>query len=94
MCKKYHGTVYVRGRGKVYEDWYQTRGKGVRDLKRKARETVLNSFEEGSGADFTLSLGGQVIASGQIPKPGLYGHYAGSASAGYGLMPVGGIRIC
>jgi hypothetical protein len=93
MYKKYHGTVYVRGRGTVYEGWYHSRRNAVFDLKREARETVLYSFGEDAGADFTLFLGSLIIAGGRIPAGRrLRGHYAGSACSG--LVSLSGTRIC
>jgi hypothetical protein len=78
----------------VYEDRYETRRKAVADLKRQARETVLNSFEEDIQAGFTLSRGDMVIADGEIPKRRFPRRYAGPVFPIYNLMPVGGTRIC
>jgi hypothetical protein len=94
MRKKYHGTVRTGGRA-VYEGWYQTRGKAVIDLKRKARETVLNSFEENTHVDYTLSLGSLVVTSGRIPTRKMH-HRRPPAfpCSGYGVLPLCGTRIC
>jgi hypothetical protein len=94
MRKKYHGTVSVKGTGVVYEDWYETRGKAVADLKREAGETVLNGFDGDMNAEFTLSLGGRIIRTGQIPGRRFLRQYAGPACSVYGFLPVSGTRIC
>jgi hypothetical protein len=91
--KKYHGTVYANGTA-VYEGWYETRRKAVTDLKREARETVLNSFDEDADVDFTLSRGGMVVENREMPKQRFRGRYPGPFSPPYGLMPVSGTRIC
>jgi hypothetical protein len=94
MCRKYHGTIRT-GSGVVYEGWYRTRGNALRDLKRNARETVLNSFDDGAEADFTLFLGGVVVAGGRIPAGrSLRGRYADPACTVYGMTPICGTKIC
>jgi hypothetical protein len=94
MRKKYHGTVSASGTGIVYEDWYETRHTALRDLKREARETVLNSFDGDTNAEFTLSLGGRIIAAGQIPGQRFHRHYASPACFVHGIAPITGTRIC
>jgi hypothetical protein len=94
MRKKYHGTVSASGTGIVYEDWYGTRHTALRDLKREARETVLNSFDGDMNAGFTLSFGGRIIAAGHIPGRRFHRHDIRLACSVYGLVPVKGTRIC
>jgi hypothetical protein len=94
MQKRYHGTVSTKGRGVVYEDWYETRHKAIVDLKREARETVLNGFDGSMNAEFTLSLGDQIIRTGHIPGRRFHRPYAGPVCSVYGFMPIGGTRIC
>jgi hypothetical protein len=93
MRKKYHGTVHANGKA-VYEKWYETRRQAVTDLQQEARETVLNSFGEDTNAGFILSCDHTVIENRDIPKRRLPGRYAGPASSVYGLLPLGGTRIC
>jgi hypothetical protein len=94
MRKKYYGSVRAQGAGTVYENWYETRGKAVGDLKEKARETILNSFDEDINVGFMVSLGNNVVAEGRIPKQRLPRRYAGPVCSVYGLLPVSGTRIC
>jgi hypothetical protein len=94
MRKKYYGTVRAQGAGTVYENWYETRGKAVGDLKEKARETVLNSFDDDINVNFTVSIGKSVVTEGHIPKQRLPRCYVEPVCSVYGLLPVSGTRIC
>jgi hypothetical protein len=94
MRKKYYGTVRAQGAGTVYENWYETRGKAVGDLKEKARETVLNSFDDDINVAFTVILGRSIVTEGRIPKRRLPRSYVGPVCSVCGLLPVSGTRIC
>jgi hypothetical protein len=96
MKEKYHGIVSGGCMGIVYEAWYSNKRKAEREVRRKAKELVRNSYDEHMSACFTVSLGDKVIVSGAVPMRGLrniWKNHPGNNWHDYGYMVVNGERI-
>jgi hypothetical protein len=97
MKDKYHGVVFGEYLGIVYENWYEGKREAEKGMRRKAKELARDSPDEYMSAYYTVSLGGEVVASGEVPiRPirHIWKDHPGNGWHDYGPMAIGGVRIC
>jgi hypothetical protein len=78
-----------------YENYYRSKRNAAMELRRKAKRLIREYSDECERAEFTVSLAGEVIFTGEVPVLGLRHLWKNCFTLqDYGFSELAGVRIC